>query len=47
MKRFAMLFVNEHRTIDNRVGRFGVILFLIVLVYFLIGIVIDVASFLE
>lgn len=42
-----MLFVKENSSLDNRVGRFGVAVFLAVVVYFLIGIVADIRSFLR
>lgn len=36
-----MLFVKENSSLDNRVGRFAVSVFLAVLIYFLIGIFSD------
>lgn len=42
-----MLFVKENSSLDNRVGRFGVAIFLAVVVYFLIGIIDDISRFLE
>ena len=42
-----MLFVKDNPSLDNRVGRFGVAVFLIVLAYFLIGIVADISRMLE
>ncbi len=41
-----MIFVKEKPSLDNRVGRFAVVLFFAVLIYFLIGIATDVVGFL-
>jgi hypothetical protein len=43
---FRMLFVKEKTSLDNRVGRFAVTLFLAVAIYFLFGIFEDVSMFL-
>lgn len=41
-----MLFVKEKTSLDNRVGRFAVTLFLVVTIYFVIGMIEDVSMFL-
>lgn len=41
-----MLFVKEKTSLDNRVGRFAVTLFLAVAIYFLFGIFEDISMFL-
>lgn len=43
----SMLFVKEKTSLDNRVGRFAVTLFLAVAIYFLFGIFEDISMFLE
>lgn len=42
-----MFLVKEKPSLDNRVGRFAVTIFFIVLAYFLIGIAMDVLRMLE
>lgn len=41
-----MLFVKEKTSLDNRVGRFAVTLFLAVVIYFLFGVFEDISTFL-